>query len=817
MRCSVLEACFYGSILVGSLGGSLTMQNNMSIASKHTIWVLRGTFLLTFLFLSIVCVNSYYKNLDFSARKLSLENFSHKFDLFADTLYEVRSTAHMTEDFLRTAMREGSSLSSVNYAKFINQKQDMQTTIAHAAFNLKSLQSAWDIADSDLVTMVKNKLRVDDPFQIYHRLFERTSFAQIDNVDELAMKIEELDAHFHTVLATSLYDIRDVLIEESEGLEAGQQEMVSNAFIYLGVILLAIAIFVFIPMDFMIRHLLVGFFIKSNEAEKALLDAQQSERAKSEFLATMSHEIRTPMNGVLGMAELLNKTELNERQQTFSNVILKSGHTLLCIINDILDFSKIDAQQLQLQDEVCDVAEIVDEVASLLAIRANEKNIELVVSIQPDISKSVSVDGVRLRQVIINIIGNAIKFTEKGHVLIKVSSFESNKTDHTCLRFEIEDTGIGIPEDKIGHIFEKFSQADSSNTRRFEGTGLGLAISARLVDMMGGKIAVISELGVGSKFLFSLDLLVEVDENFERITDIQHDEKMRALVVDDNEVNRAILVEQLISWGHDCIAVESGAMALKFLNAAQRQHDVKVDVVILDFQMPEMSGADVLKEIRETEAIADTKILLLSPVDQLDLTYLLQQYHLDGHLSKPVRGSELKQVIDQILTGSHVKKLRSVAHALGEPVAQSSTGNEIPKTQQKFELDVLVCEDNEVNQLVISQYLEMTDYTFKIVGNGKLGVSEWQASSPRIILMDVSMPEMNGHEATSRIRDIENDCGLERTPIIGVTAHAQVKDKEECLNHGMDDVLNKPLSYELLFNTLDNWMVNNRKTRSMSV
>lgn len=797
------------------------MKKNMSVASKRTIWVLRGAFILTFLVLSAISIISFSKHLDYGERETVLDNFSHQYDLFADTVQKVRSQALILHEDVEESISSRSAINDIDYAVFIEQKRMMQDLILDAGIDLAFLKNAW--RDQDFNFWELSQMHMEDmgPFDVYDQYLEKKRISSVIDLKQMRGALEKLGELYEASISGSFENNRFMINHHGDMLDQAHQKVISNFFMFLGFCLVGIAAFIFLPIDFIIRRLVDGFERKSQEAAVALCEAQDADRAKSEFLATMSHEIRTPMNGVLGMAELLNKTDLDERQKTFSNVILKSSNALLEIINDILDFSKIEAQQLQLQDEVCDVGELIGEIATLLAIKANEKDVELVMRIQPDLPKSVSVDGVRLRQVIINILGNAIKFTEKGHVLINVSNLESDKVGHARLRFEIEDTGIGISEDKIQHIFDKFSQVDSSNTRRFEGTGLGLAISTRLVEMMGGKIVVNSELGVGSKFFFSLDLPIEDIGNFEEIADIQYDGQMRALVVDDNKVNRAILVEQLNSWGYECVAVESGIMALEFLKAAQGKYDIKVDVVILDFQMPHMSGADVLKEIRENEDIADTKVLLLSSVDQSDLINSLKEYNLEGHLSKPVRGSDLKVALDQILTGSHVTKLKSGAHALAEALTpdqvphaieaqfltkQDGADNLQVVNSERPALDILVCEDNEVNQMVISQYLEMTDYTYKIVANGKLGVSEWEASQPHLILMDVSMPEMNGREATSHIRGVEIDRGLERTPIIGVTAHAQLRDKEECLESGMDDVLTKPLASETLFKVLDHWM-----------
>ena len=330
----------------------------------------------------------------------------------------------------------------------------------------------------------------------------------------------------------------------------------------------------------------------SPKSAQALFKAEAADRAKSEFLANMSHEIRTPMNGVLGMAELLAKTELTPRQKTFTDVIVKSGNALLTIINDILDFSKINAGQLTLDPAPFRLAEAVEDVATLVSARVAEKNLELIVRVDPRLPAFVVGDVGRFRQIVTNMLGNAVKFTEKGHVLIDVSG--ESVDGIVQLKVRVEDTGIGIPADKLQNVFEKFAQVDGSSTRRHEGTGLGLAIAARLVDLMGGKIGIESEVGRGSVFWFTAPMPAHEAEPRRRQSVPVDVTGARVLVIDDNPVNREILLEQLSSWGFDCAAAESGAMGLAFLDRAA-QLGATVDCVILDYQMPGMNGADVAK------------------------------------------------------------------------------------------------------------------------------------------------------------------------------------------------------------------------------
>ncbi len=567
-----------------------------------------------------------------------------------------------------------------------------------------------------------------------------------------------------------------------------------------------------VQMDVMVsarRHWVVLFTdisamkIREGDLESLLERAEVADRVKSEFLANMSHEIRTPMNGVLGMAELLSKTNLDTRQKTFVDIITKSGNALMTIINDILDFSKIDSGQMTLRRVTFDPIEAVEDVVTLLSSLAAEKSIELLVRVMPGLPAAIIGDAGRFRQIVTNLVGNAVKFTERGHVLVELG-YVAGAADEIMATLRIEDTGIGMPKDRLDQIFGKFSQIDSSSTRRHEGTGLGLAITAGLVDLFGGYIEVDSAVGEGSVFTVTLPFTVGAKRAEPRPLPVNV-RGARVLVIDDNAVNRQILTEQLTQWGFDGAAAEDGVEGLAILEEAFAL-GVSIDALVLDYQIPGMNGADIARLLRADERFAELPIVFLTSMDISGTEKEFAALNGQAHLMKPARANVLRNTIVDVVRTNRIRlapTLRPVIEA--PPLEPELLPEPLSERAPPSFIDVLVAEDNEVNQIVFTQILQATGLNFLVVKNGEEAVEAWDAYTPRIIMMDVSMPVMNGHDAARRIRELERGQG-HRVPIIGVTAHALDADRDLCLDAGMDDYMAKPISPELLEEKIALWL-----------
>ena len=528
------------------------------------------------------------------------------------------------------------------------------------------------------------------------------------------------------------------------------------------------------------------------ELEKARVEAERASAAKSMFLANMSHEIRTPMNGVLGMAELLAATRLDNSQRIFADTIHKSGAALLTIINDILDFSKIEAGRLHLDVAPFDLQASIEDVAALSAARAQEKDIEIIIRFQPDLPTHLSGDGGRIRQIVTNLVGNAVKFTSQGYVLIDVSG--ASKNDIANIRISVKDTGVGISAEKVGKIFDAFEQADTTTTREFGGTGLGLSISKKLTEAMGGEISVRSVFGEGSTFSIDLSLPVEEREELAWQSTFSADGR-RVLIVDDIGVNRDILTEQLRSWGFRTKTAPSGRKALVELAAARSAGD-PFALAVLDFMMPEMDGEELAQKIRENADYADTRLMVLTSVDRSNESHRLRELGVEAYLVKPARAS----LIFETLSGIFQDGPKAVE--AGDAIVAEMPN--VPNAPLANKVKILLAEDNEVNQLVIKHMLSPNEFDLTIVGDGMAAFEAAKSDEIfDVVLMDISMPILDGYEAARRIREWERVDGRERMPIVCLTAHVLQEDMDRCYAAGMDDFIAKPVNRESLLETID--------------
>ena len=931
---------------------------------KLLSWLLRCSYVIALCAIGAIC---YWFYLDYQVKAAKLEqyralnaqieNTNIQFQILSEKTIRISGETPQRQD----SSRFGDFLKTMTFkqrkeylAKLPVQPEVIpyQKTLTYfqekASAEMVKVVKLWDgLPEQDRNAVLRNSRYMVGAASFRHHFaaLDNEKLASASNTSDIHWEARRIQALISNQIVNSNAHIMQWLSDKTEQYSFEIEQSLEWFLLVSFGALACIGLFIFVPLDVFIYLMVKKITEKTRVAEEQKERANIADRAKSEFLANMSHEIRTPMNGVMGMAELLQKTELDTKQRAFADVIVKSGNSLLTIINDILDFSKIDAGQMELDPAPFTLSEAIEDVATLVSSKVAEKDLELAVRIDPALPGSYVGDVGRIRQIVTNLVGNAVKFTEAGHVFIDVNG----RVEHEVakLRISVEDTGIGIAPEKLTRIFEKFSQVDESTTRKHEGTGLGLAIASSLVRLMKGEMRVESVIDRGTTFWFEIELPVHASQSRRHFVPMDVS-GARVLIVDDNSVNRSILVENMQSWRFESAAAASGEEALAALRAMAEQN-MKPDCLVLDYHMPEMNGAQLAGAIRSDPRLAKLPIIMLTSVDQMENGKNFSSLGIEGHLVKPARSSILLETVIQVIqearsdsneirTGVSIAKsmvdvgsgeiaaearegrltepsAKQSAAAQKSAAAQNTTppetaSSEAPVQQTEapeavggispvepvmlslaeikerlsegFEqsedatsqanggagsaeantavqpastsqmsgtpairhfagldetrdasqeavdlgqhpeppthgdrIDILVAEDNEVNQLVISQILQATGYTYLMANNGEEAVKLYQKHAPRLICMDVSMPVMNGHEATRAIREIELKTQV-NTPIIGVTAHAIKGDMERCFEAGMDDYISKPVSPEKLEAKIEDWMQGRGKSQRIA-